>query len=139
MRDAIHNETYKVAIPPVVLTDNTGQVGNWIDRSGYDSLSFAILTGTLTGTPTFTVLMEDADASDYSDAWAVAECGSLSQVEGVAAATAAGLGVAVSNNVAKIGYIGGKKFVRITVNPASNTGAPLAAVAKLGNPSIRPV
>ena len=78
MRDTIHNETYLVAIPPVVVSDDTGQVGNWIDRSGYDSLSFAILTGTLADTDaTFTVLMEEANASNYSDAYAVCVRGQL--------------------------------------------------------------
>ena len=78
MRDNIHNNSYKVAIKPVVVTDNTAQVGNWIDRSGFDSLSFAIQTGTIvTSGATFTVLMEEANASNYSDAWAVAESDSL--------------------------------------------------------------
>jgi hypothetical protein len=141
MRDTIHNQTYKVAIPPVVVTDNTPQVGAWIDRSGYDSLSFAILTGTLADTDaTFAVYMEDADASNHSDAWAAAEQDSLSAVEGVAAATAASFTHANSNFTSKIGYIGGKQFVRITVTPAANSGnAPLSAVAILGNPSVRPV
>jgi hypothetical protein len=136
MRDNIHNESYEVAIPPVVVTNNTAQVGNWIDRSGFDALSFAIQSGTIvTSGATFTVLMEEASAADQSDHAAVADQDMLSQVEGVAPETAAGLGVAVSNNAAKIGYIGGKQYVRITVTPASNTGAaPLAAVAKLGNP-----
>ena len=47
MRDNIHNDSYKIAIAPVVVTDNAAQVGNWIDEAAYDSLSFAILTGTI--------------------------------------------------------------------------------------------
>ena len=141
MRDNIHNDSYKVAIPPVIPTNNTAQVGNWIDRSGFDSLSFAIQTGTIvTEGATFTVLMEEASAADQSDHAAVADQDMLSQVTGVAPETAAGLGVAVSNNTAKIGYIGGCQFVRITVTPAANSGAaPLAAVAKLSNAYSRPV
>jgi hypothetical protein len=141
MRDNIHNDSYKVAIPPVIPTNNTAQVGNWIDRSGFDSLSFAIETGTIvTDGATFTVLMEEASAADQSDNAAVADQDMLSQVEGVAPETAAGLGVAVSNTATKIGYIGGKQYVRITVTPASNSGAaPLAAVAKLSNAYSRPV
>jgi hypothetical protein len=141
MRDNISNDSYKVAIPPVIPTNNTAQVGNWIDRSGFDSLSFAIETGTIvTDGATFTVLMEEASAADQSDNAAVADQDMLSQVEGVAPETAAGLGVAVSNTATKIGYIGGKQYVRITVTPASNSGAaPLAAVAKLSNAYSRPV
>jgi hypothetical protein len=67
MRDNSHNETYRVAIPPVVVTDNTAQVGAWIETASYQSLSFAILTYTLADADaTFAVLMEEADAADKS-------------------------------------------------------------------------
>jgi hypothetical protein len=139
MFDTLHTTKFKNAIAPVVVTNNTAQVGAWIDRSGFQSLTFAIETGTLTGTPTFTVLMEEANAADQSDAAAVADGDMISQVAGTAPEAAAGLGVAISNNVAKIGYIGTKKYVRLTVTPASNTNAPLAAVAALGHAAVRPV
>ena len=55
------------------------------------------------------------------------------------AAVASGyLDLGVANAVTKIGYIGSKQYVRLTVTPASNTSTALAAVAKLGNPSVRP-
>jgi hypothetical protein len=141
MRDSIHNEKYLVAIPPVVVTDNTAQVGAWIDRSGYNSLSFAILTGTLADADaTFTVLMEEASASDQSDHATVADQDMLSQVEGTAPEAAASFTFANDNFAGKIAYIGGKQFVRVTVTPAANSGAaPLAAVAKLSHASVRPV
>jgi len=141
MRDNIHNETYLVAIPPVVVTDNTAQVGAWIDRSGYQSLSFAILTGTLADADaTFAVLMEEANASDQSDAAAVADQDMLSESEGTAPETAAAFTFAADNATRKIGYIGGSQFVRITITPAANSSAaPLAAVAKLANSSVRPL
>jgi len=141
MRDNIHNESYLVAIPPVVVSDNTAQVGAWINRSGFQSLSFAILTGTLVDADaTFAVLMEEANASDQSDAAAVADQDMLSEVEGTAPEAAASFTFANDNATRKIGYIGNSQFVRITVTPAANTGAaPLAAVAKLANGSVRPV
>jgi len=138
MRDLVHNETYEIAIAPAVATDNTAIVGNWINVAGYDALSFSIFTGAITGTPTFTVLVEDADAADQSDHAAVASNYLLSRVPGVDAETAAGNDLAGANTATKIGYIGSKQYVRITVTPASNTSAALAAVAKLGNPSVRP-
>jgi hypothetical protein len=141
MRDTIHNESYKVAIPPVVVADNTAQVGNWIDRSGYDTLSFAFLTGTLADADaTFTVLMEEASAADHSDNAAVADSDMLSETKGTAPEAAASFNHSNSNFTSKIGYVGGKQYVRVTVTPASNSGnAPLAAIAILGNPSVRPV
>lgn len=141
MRDSIHNEKYLVAIPPVVVTDNTAQVGAWIDRTGFDSVSFGFLTGTLADADaTFTVLMEEASASDQSDHAAVADQDMLSQVEGTAPETAASFTFANDNSASKIGYIGGKQWVRVTVTPAANaSAAPLAAFAKLSHASVRPV
>ena len=63
MRDGLHNDTYRVAIAPAVVSDNTPQVGFWIDTSGYQSLTFGIITGTLADADaSFAVLMEEADA-----------------------------------------------------------------------------
>jgi hypothetical protein len=135
MRDSVHNEIYLVAIPPVVVADNTAQVGAWIDRSGAQSLSFAILTGTLADADaTFALTMEDADAADQSDHAAV-DTSNVNLVEnGIQSFTHAN-----GNTTFKVGYIGDKQFVRITITPASNSGnAALAAVAKLGNLSVRP-
>ena len=141
MRDSVHNQAFKVAIAPVVVADNTAQVGNWIDRSGYDSLSFGFLTGTLADADaTFAVLVEEASAADQSDHAAVAASDLLSAAEGTDPETAASFTHANSNFTSKIGYIGGKQYVRVTVTPAANSGnAPLAAVAILGHASIRPV
>jgi hypothetical protein len=141
MRDSLHSDTYRVAIPPVVVTDNTAQVGSWIDLTGYQSLTFAILTGTLVDADaTFAILMEEANASDQSDAAAVADADMISQTEGVAPETAATFTFAADNVTRKIGYIGGKKFVRITITPSANTSAaPLAAVADLSYSSVRPL
>jgi len=139
MRDAVHNEAYQIAIPPKVVTDNTAQVGNWINTAGFNSLSFSIFTGAMTGTPTFAVTMDEADAADQSDHAAVAAGDILSRVEGVDAETTAGNDLAEANAVTKIGYIGNKQYVRISVTPASNTSTALAAVAKLGHASVRPV
>jgi hypothetical protein len=141
MRDSIHNEVYRVAIPPVVVTDNTAQVGAWIDRSGFQSLAFAVLTGTLADVDaTYAVLMEEADAADKSDCAAVADQDMLSESAGVAPELAAAFTFADDNATRKIGYIGNKQFARITVTPTGNSGnAPLAAMAKLANGSVRPV
>ena len=44
------------------------------------------------------------------------------------------------NAVRKLGYLGGKRYVRLTITPASNTGAWLvSAVAIQGHPTKAPV
>jgi hypothetical protein len=143
MRDNVHNLAFRVAIAPpaTAVADNTPMVGNWIDRSGFESLTFGITTGALaSGAATFTVLVEDADAADHSDAAAVPDVGLISSVAGVAPEAAAGFTFADHNVTKKIGYIGNKQFARITITPAANaSAAPITAVAVLGHANLRPV
>ena len=119
MRDTIHNEKYLVAIPPVVVADNTAQVGAWIDRSGFDSLSFAILTGTLADADaTFTVLNAGSQtpSNSFRMLMRFAEEDSLSELSKAWPPATAPLRsrFAADNATTKIGYIGGKRrYVRI--------------------------
>lgn len=134
MRDLHNNILQKRAISPVVATDNTALVSQIIDRQGYDSLEFIIATGTLADADaTFTVLVEDGDNSALSDKAAVAD-GFLLGTEVLASFTYAN-----DDATFRIGYIGPKRYVRLTITPANNTGnAALSAVAILGNPKLAP-
>lgn len=140
MRDLVSNQSFQIAIPPQVSTTDTAIVGNWINTSGFNSLAFSIFSGAMTGTPTFTLEVDEADASDYSDSAAVAAGDLLSRVEGVDPETTADNDLAAAaNSITKIGYIGNKQYVRIKLTPASNTSTALAAIACLGHASVRPV
>jgi len=142
MRDIISNMQVKRAISPVSgAGSDAAQVSQIIDTQGYNSVGFLIATGSLADVDaTFTVLVEDGDDSGLSDAAAVADAGLVSQTLGTAPEAAAGFTFAADDNVRKIGYIGAKRYVRLTITPASNTGAWLiAAVAVLGNPEHAPV
>lgn len=141
MRDTVSNHAYKVAIAPAVVADNTAQVGNVIDRMGFDALTFAILTGTLADADaTFAVLVEHGDDPALGDAAPVADEHLVSAVKGTAPEAAAGFTFAADNATRKIGYVGGKRYVRLTVTPSGNGGnAPLAAVADLSHAAVRPV
>src|SRR5262245_51815529 len=131
MRDNLHNHALRVAIAPAVVGDNTAQVGNWIDRQGFESLTFGILTGTLADADaTFAVLVEDSDLADHSDAAAVADEDMISQTRGTAPEAAAAFTFADDSATRKVGYVGNKRYARLTVTPSDNGGnAPLAAVA----------
>ncbi len=143
MRDNLHNNALRVAIAPpsTAVADNTAIVGIWIDRLGFEALTFGILTGNLADADaTFGVLVEEANASDQSDAAAVEDNDLVSQTAGVSPELAAGFNFAADVATRKIGYIGTKRFARLTVTPAGNTGAaPIAAVAVLSHASTRPV
>lgn len=120
-RDLHNNIQVLSAIDPVDHgTGNTAQVSEIIDTQNARGLEFIIQTGSLADTDaTFVVLVEDGDDSALSDAAAVADAELLG--------TEAGASFIFSddNSIAKIGYIGHKRYVRLTVTPANNTGAVL--------------
>lgn len=133
MRDLASNITIRAVIPPAVVSDNTAAVSTVIDRRGYDSLTYVIATGTLADADaTFTALLEESDASG-SGFTAVADADMIG-TEALASFTYADDGA-----VRKLGYIGHKRYTRLTITPAANSGsAPFSAVAVLGHASARP-
>lgn len=134
MRDLYNNLTFRRAISPVSVADNTAAVSQIIDVQGFDSLVFAIATGSLgDADATFAVLVEHGDDSGLSDAAAVADA----ELNGTEAA--AGFQFDDDNETRKIGYIGNKRYVRLTITPSGNASAALiAAMAVLGNASLQP-
>ena len=142
MRDAISNSLVKRALSPISgAGDNTAQVGQIIDHQGYDSAEYDILLGAIADADaTFTVLLEEGDQSNLSDAAAVADADMVSQTLGTAPETAASFAFNSDDQVRKLGYIGSKRYTRLTITPASNTGAWLvAACCRLGHPARKPV
>ena len=136
MRDQANNIHPVPAMPPkAAVTDNTAFVSAIIDRRGYDALTFLIITGTnADADATYTVLVEDGDASDL-----VADGAAVSDDQLVGTEALAAFTFADDGECRKIGYIGDKRYVRLTITPANNTGnAFVAAIALLGMPSLRP-
>jgi hypothetical protein len=142
MRSDLENSAYRVAIAPLAtaVADNTPLVGEWIDRLGFESVTFAILTGTLADADaTFAVLVEDANAADKGDAAAVPDEGLIGLTIGLTPEAAAGFTFADDKATKKVGYVNSKRYVRITVTPSGNGGAaPIAALAHLSRASLRP-
>lgn len=128
MRDGISRTQCKRVLSPASVADNTAQVGQIIDHQGYDSASYYILTGSLADADaTFTVLLEEGDAANLSDAAAVADDDMVSQTIGTAPETAASFTFAADDNVRKLGYVGSKRYTRLTITPAANASAALLA------------
>lgn len=133
MRDFLSHQTVKRLLSPVSgAGDNTAQVSQIIDVQGYEGVNILIALGAIADADaTFTVLLEDGDAANLSDAAAVADAYMISQGS-TAAETAAGFQFDDDNEVRAIGYIGQKRYIRLTITPANNTGAWLvAAIAQL--------
>lgn len=116
MRD-LHNDI-KVSrgLSPVAAgTDNTAYVSQIIDTANFDATEFLILIGANTDADaTFTTLVEDGDNASLTDNAAVAD----SFLLGTEAA--ASFDFSHDNQTRKIGYIGPKRYVRVTITPANN-------------------
>lgn len=135
MRDLANHLTFKRAISPAAaVADNTPFVSQIIDLAGYGSMCFAIDIGGLADADaTFTVLVEHGNIANMSDAAAVPDA----QLTGTEAA--ASFTFAADNTTRKIGYVGPKQFVRLTITPAANAGnAFVSAMAVLGDPRYWP-
>ena len=134
MRDLMNNVNIKRVLSPVSVADTTAQVGQIIDRQGYDSLTYVIATGSIADADaTFTVLLEEGDVSNLSDAAAVADA-DLIGTEVLAA-----FQFDDDNECRKLGYRGAKRYTRLTITPVANASAALlAAVAVLGHPAQAP-
>lgn len=141
MRDMTNSIQVKRVLSPVSVSDTTAQVGQIIDRQGYNSLTYVIATGSIADADaTFTVLLEESDVSDMTGAAAVADADMISQTSGTAPETAAAFQFDDDNEVRKLGYIGSKRYTRLTITPVGNASAAvLSAVALLGHPANAPV
>jgi hypothetical protein len=135
MRDLYNNiEVRRGFSPAAAVTDNTAYVSQIIDMRGFKSLVWCILLGSLVDADMTTVfLMEDGDDSGLSDAAAVADV-KMDPTEIIAA-----FDFGDDNTVRKIGYVGEKRYVRLTITPSANTGDMFVAVmALLGDADRRP-
>lgn len=134
MRDLHNHISVEPAILPQNQTGNTALVSDIIDLQGFNACEFAIAAGVLAdANATFTVLVEHGDDSGLSDAAAVAD-DMLLGTEADASFT-----FALDGGSRKIGYVGDKRYVRLTITPAGNSGdAYISAVALLGHASRGP-
>lgn len=134
MKDQMNHLAIKRVLSPVSVADTTAQVGQIIDRAGFNSLTYVIATGSIADADaTFTVLLEEGDESDLSDNAAVSDA-DLIGTEALAA-----FQYDDDNECRKLGYKGTKRYTRLTITPVGNASAALlAAVAVLGNPSSTP-
>ncbi|HXT31370.1 MAG TPA: hypothetical protein VN716_18860 [Vicinamibacterales bacterium] len=138
MRDIYNKLKVVRALSPVDAGaggDDTAAVTQIIDLAGYGSALFVIALGAIAdANVTFAVTMDEGDASNLSDASAVAAADLLGSYAG------AGFIFSSDDGVRKIGYKGTKRYVRLTITPTGNSGAWLASVvAILGHASLEPV
>ena len=133
----LHNniKASRVLSPAAAVTDNTAQVGEIIDNAGFGSLEYIIALGALADADaTFAVLLEEGNESDLSDNAAVADA------DLIGTEAAASFQFDDDDSAKKLGYKGKKRYSRLTITPAANTGnAFIAAVAVQSHPRKAPV
>ncbi len=138
MLQDMHNQIKcPIAIPPQVQTnDSTAIVGNIIDLLGFGSCEFVILYGGITdANVTFTTLLEDGNDPTLSDHAAVGDSCLLGTEEGATPL------YSDDNTSFKLGYLGPKRYVRLTITPSGNDAGDIniAALAILGYPRVEPI
>lgn len=118
MRDLANNLDFKRGLSPKAAgTGNTAYVSEILDTKGLNGAVFAILIGANTDVDaTFAVLVEDGNDPDLGDDGAAVDDKYLTGTEALASFTAD----ADDNKVRKIGYVGPKRYVRVTVTPSGN-------------------
>jgi hypothetical protein len=124
-----------IIVNPVLHSDpadNTAAVGAIQDHRGSKSHTYVIHAGSLVDADaTFTALLEESDNSDMSGAVAVAD-DYLLGTESLASFIFSG-----DNTVKTLGYIGYKRYTRLTITPAGNASAASFSAVCIEQPNVR--
>lgn len=131
MKDFANQITLKRVISPVSVSDNTSQVGQIIDSQGFDSVTYVIATGSIADADaTFVVLLQHSDSSDLAGDEAVDDS------ELLGTEVLAAFKFDDDNETRKLGYIGSRRYTRLTITPVNNASAAmLTCFAMLGDPT----
>ena len=114
-----------------VIATNTTTVGNIIDSKGFASLTYSLVTGTVTDGD-FALIIEDGDDSALSDAATV-------PASSLIGALPAFDDNADDNKSLSVGYIGKKRYVRASlVSTNTTSGAVIGVVAIKGHALTKP-
>lgn len=141
MKDSLSGTLAQVALAPKIVANNDAQIGAIIDRQGFRSLAFVIAIGAIADADAgFSVTVEHGNSADLSDGEAVPEAMLLGSDTDEGPLLASGFGAGAAGEARGIGYVGGKRYVRLTVTPANNADdAAFAVLALLGHGQIEPV
>jgi hypothetical protein len=127
-RDLHDNIDERVALNTQLINTDTTTAGVIIDTAGYESLEFIMQAGVVTAGDV-TPLVEDGDNVALSDAAAVGadfRLGALVLLD-------------TTNDITRFGYVGKKRYVRISAVTATSANLTVGATAVLGNPHSAPV
>lgn len=125
MRDLVHNIAALPAIAPAV--QSAAADGAAIDLRGFNRVAFVVNTGAIVGSGDFGVKVQESDdGSTFTDAAAAV-------AQGTVPATL------VAASAYRLGYVGYKRYARLSLTKAGGTSIALGAVAILADPTASPV
>jgi len=128
MKDLKNNIAPVVALIPVAhaATKADAQV---IDLQGANSATVVINTGAIAGSGDYTITLRHGDASDLTGDAVAATADLLGSFPASLAA----------DTVYTVGYVGGKRYVRVVITKNSGTSVVAGAVVVKGHLNISPV
>jgi hypothetical protein len=127
MRDIVHNIAAVTAVAPAVLAATT--TSEALDLLGFDSAAFVINSGAIVGAGDFTAKVQDSDTTTSGDFVDVP----AARLQGALPASL------VASSVAKVGYRGHKRYVRLVITKNSGTSIAAGALLIKSNANERPV
>lgn len=137
--DILNTLAMRRLISPLRQTNSSSAVVSQIlDRQGFDRVGIVIQTGDLTdANATFAATLEESNDSGMSGATAV---GTADIVGGVTVAAALNFAFGDDNIFKQLGYIGTKRYLRLTITPTGNDAGNLdvSAFAVLGGGMKQP-
>lgn len=111
------------------LSGTTAAAGDWIDMQGWEALTFTVSTGTVTDAGTasgFAFEVQESDTTAAADATAVADADLI----GLESALTVTADTDDDKLIGSIGYVGGKRYVRIVATGTTGTNAAVTVHAR---------
>lgn len=134
--DERNNKGFGLALS-ASLSGTTKQEGDWIDVRGFQSLTFTVSTKTVAdaGTPSggFTFQVEESDTTADADATAVADADLIGAESDLKVTD----DTKDDTFIGTLGYIGGKRYVRMTAVGTTGTDAEVISHAIKGRGSVQ--
>lgn len=128
--DSANTMTPRAALNTAAISSSTTTAGNIIDTQGYNALTFVLNVGARTD-GSYRLSVEHGDDPALADTAAP----DATDLVGTTAATA----VAAAQTQSKLGYVGNKRYVRVSVvSTGVSSGATVGVLALLGRPSVGP-
>jgi hypothetical protein len=127
MKDMHNNIKVVAAIAPAVKTD--AETGGTIDLRGFGSAEIVVNTGALVGAGDFGFKLQHSHTTENGD---------FSDVTGADLLGTAPAAAMTAASVYKVGYVGGRRYIRVATLDNGGTSLAIGAVAILGEPQIAP-